>query len=136
MREGFPVTQAGLDYIKSVKRRLVGNKRQKKAYLNKLTADVADRLEEEPALDETALADIFGKPEELAQDFMETLDAKEIKKAFTWKKVVLIGVIAALLIWLGVAIAAIIDAHIDNHGYSVEYMGDDSSTTVITVEYY
>ena len=130
------MTQAGLDYIKSVKRRLVGNKRQKKAYLNKLTADVADRLEEEPALDETALADIFGKPEELAQDFMETLDAKEIKKAFTWKQVVVLGVIAALLIWLGVAIAAIIDAHIDNHGYSVEYMGDDSSTTVITVEYY
>ena len=130
------MTQAGLDYIKSVKRRLVGNKRQKKAYLNKLTADVADRLEEEPALDETALADIFGKPEELAQDFMETLDAKEIKKAFTWKKVVLIGVIAALLIWLIAVVTLWIDGHIGNRGYSVEYMGDDSSTTVITVEYY
>ena len=128
------MTQAGLDYIKSVKRRLVGNKRQKKAYLNKLTADVADRLEEEPALDETTLADVFGKPEELAQDFMETLDAKEIKKAFTWKQVVVLGVIAALLIWLGVAIAAIIDAHIDNHGYDITVIDDSADADIIALE--
>lgn len=125
------MTQAGLDYIKSVKRRLVGNKRQKKAYLNKLTADVADRLEEEPALDETALADIFGKPEELAQDFMETLDAKEIKKAFTWKKLVLICVLAVVLIWLVAVVTLWIDGHNAVNGYDVVYYGAGNSTSLL-----
>lgn len=128
------MTQMGVDYVKSVERQLAGSRKQKKDYLKKLTADVAERLEEAPELDTAALASAFGSPEELAQDFMETLDAKEIKKAFTWKQVVVLGVIAALLIWLGVAIAAIIDAHIDNHGYDITVIDDSADADIIALE--
>ena len=123
------MTQMGVDYVKSVERQLAGSRKQKKDYLKKLTADVAERLEEAPELDTAALASAFGSPEELAQDFMETLETAEIKKAFTWKHIVLIGVIAALVIWLGVAAAAFIDAHINNHGTGVEYIGDSIIST-------
>ena len=119
------MTETGFDYIKKVEQHLPGKKAQKKTYLKKLSADVAERLEEEPSLDSAALALAFGSPEELAADFMETLDAKEIKKAFTWKQVVLIGVIVALLIWLSVAMVSLIDAHKQSQGRLFEYYGEE-----------
>ena len=113
------MTQAGLDYLKAVEQQLSGKKAQKKAYLKKLAADVAERLEEEPELDSAALASTFGSPEELAAEFMGTLDVKDVKKAFGWKKIVLIGVIIALLIWGAIGIIAVVDSHKSVNGYTV-----------------
>lgn len=113
------MTQAGLDYLKAVEQQLSGKKAQKKAYLKKLAADVAERLEEEPELDSAALALAFGSPEELAAEFMGTLDVKDVKKAFGWKKIVLIGVIIALLIWGAIGIIAVVDSHKSVNGYTV-----------------
>lgn len=126
------MTETGFDYIKKVEQHLPGKKAQKKAYLKKLSADIAERLEEEPSLDSAALALAFGSPEELAADFKETLDAKEIKKAFTWKKLVLIGVLAVVLIWLVAVVTLWIDGHNDINGYGEEYIG---SNLVATEEY-
>ena len=113
------MTQAGLDYLKAVEQQLSGKKAQKKAYLKKLAADVAERLEEEPELDSAALASTFGSPEELAAEFMGTLDVKDVKMAFGWKKIVLIGVIIALLIWGAIGIIAVVDSHKSVNGYTV-----------------
>ena len=73
------MTKAGFDYLKEVEQQLCGKKAQKKAYLKTLSADVAERLEEEPNLDCAALALAFGSPEELATEFMETLDTNDVK---------------------------------------------------------
>lgn len=113
------MTKAGLDYLKEVDQQLSGKRAQRKAYIKKLSADVAERLEEEPALDCAALANAFGSPEELASEFMETLNAKDVKKAFGWKKIVLIGVITALLIWGVIGIIAVVDSHKSVNGYTV-----------------
>lgn len=126
------MTETGFNYIKNVEQQLPGKKAQKKAYLKKLSSDVAERLEEEPSLDSAALALAFGSPEELAADFMETLDAKEIKKAFTWKKLVLIGVLAVVLIWLIAVVTLWIDGHTGNHGHGVEYIGNN----IVSIEEY
>lgn len=124
------MTQAGLDYLKAVEQQLSGKKAQKKAYLKKLAADVAERLEEEPELDSAALALAFGSPEELAAEFMGTLDVKDVKKAFGWKKIVLIGVIVALLIWFIVVIASLINGFINGSGYTVDEIVDIPSSSM------
>ncbi len=124
------MTQAGLDYLKAVEQQLSGKKAQKKAYLKKLAADVAERLEEEPELDSAALASAFGSPEELAAEFMGTLDVKDVKKAFNWKKIVLIGVIVALLIWFIVVIASLINGFINGSGYTVDEIVDIPSSSM------
>ena len=124
------MTQAGLDYLKAVEQQLSGKKAQKKAYLKKLAADVAERLEEEPELDSAALASAFGLPEELAAEFMGTLDVKDVKKAFNWKKIVLIGVIVALLIWFIVVIASLINGFINGSGYTVDEIVDIPSSSM------
>lgn len=131
------MTQEGLDYLKAVEQQLSGKKAQKKAYLKKLAADVAERLEEEPGLDSAALASAFGSPEELAAEFMGTLNAKDVKKAFGWKKIVLIGVIAVILIWLVGITIALIDGHYGVHGTGVESIQDNESNyLVVTEEFY
>ena len=80
------MTETGFDYIKKVEQHLPGKKAQKKAYLKKLSADVAERLEEEPSLDSAALALAFGSPEELAADFMEYMLSErcQIKYGTNW----------------------------------------------------
>lgn len=113
------MTKAGLDYLKEVDQQLSGKRAQRKAYIKKLSADVAERLEDDPKLDRAALANAFGSPEELASEFMETLNAKDVKKAFGWKKIVLIGVITALLIWGVIGIIAVVDSHKSVNGYTV-----------------
>jgi len=128
------MTKAGLDYLKDVEQQLSGKKVQKKAFLKKLAADVAERLEEEPELDSTALANAFGSPEELASEFIGSIDAKEVRKAFGWKKIVLIGVIAAFLVWLIMIVALWIDGHYGVHGKGVESIQDDESNYIIVTE--
>lgn len=128
------MTQAGLDYLKAVEQQLSGKKAQKKAYLKKLAADVAERLEEEPELDSAALALAFGSPEELAAEFMGTLNVKDVKKAFGWKKIVLIGVLAVVLIWLIAVVTLWIDGHTQNHGRGEEYLIDGNSNYVVISE--
>jgi len=128
------MTQAGLDYLKAVEQQLSGKKAQKKAYLKKLAADVAERLEEEPELDSAALASAFGSPEELAAEFMGTLDVKDVKKAFGWKKIVLIAVIAIVLIWLIAVVTLWFDAHKQVNGYGKEYYVDENSNRIEITE--
>ena len=128
------MTKAGFDYLKEVEQQLCGKKAQKKAYLKTLSADVAERLEEEPNLDCAALALAFGSPEELATEFMETLDTKDVKKAFNGKKIVLIGVIAIVVIWLiGVSIA-LFDGHASVNGNYLEHIGDEEITFFLPEE--
>ena len=121
-------------YLKKVKKELRCSAKQKRAFLAELETGLRELAQESSDLTIDQLTNAFGTPQQQAQDFMETLDAKEIKKAFTWKQVVVLGVIAALLIWLGVAIAAIIDAHIDNHGYDITVIDDSADADIIALE--
>ena len=119
-------------YLKKVKKELRCPAKRKRAFLAELEAGLREFAQELPDLTIDQLIDAFGTPQKQAQDFMETLDAKEIKKAFTWKQVVVLGVIAALLIWLGVVVTLWIDGHNDINGYGEEYIG---SNLVATEEY-
>ena len=126
------MTDAGKAYLKQVKKALPGTTAQKKAYLKKLSADIEERLEEDPALDEAALIRAFGAPDEVAAGFLEALDTTTVKKAFGWKKIVLIGVIAAILIWLVAVITMWIDGHKNLDGIIIDYYGEPSSFIQIT----
>lgn len=119
-------------YLRQVKKELRCSAKQKRAFLAELETGLHELAQESSDLAMEQLTDAFGMPQKQAQDYMETLDAKEIKKAFTWKRVVLIGVIVALLIWGAVAVVALIDGHNDINGYGEEYIG---SNLVATEEY-
>ena len=116
-------------YLKQVKKELRCSAKQKRALVQPLSQALQEFAQENSAVSIEQVTAAFGTPQAQAEDLMETLETAEIKKAFTWKHIVLIGVIAALVIWLGVAAAAFIDAHINNHGTGVEYIGDSIIST-------
>ena len=122
-------------YLGAVKKDVCCSAKRKRVFLTELEAELREFAQEMPDLTMEQLTDAFGTPQKQAQDFMETLDAKEIKKAFGWKKVVLIGMILMLLIWGVVMVAVLIDSHVESHGYGVEAFEDDmSGVSIISVE--
>lgn len=124
-------------YLRQVKKELRCSAKQKRAFLAELETGLREFAQESSDLTIDQLTNAFGTPQKQAQDFMETLDAKEIKKAFTWKKLVLIGVLAVVLIWLVAVVTLWIDGHTQNHGRGEEYLIDgDSNYVVISEEYY
>ncbi|MBQ7597502.1 MAG: hypothetical protein IJU56_02870 [Clostridia bacterium] len=122
-------------YLSAVKKNLRCSEKQKKSFLAELEASLNAFLSETPDATEARLGEMFGAPEKVAEDFLTTLDAKDIKKAFGWKKIVLIGVIIALLIWGAGVTIALIDSHVDAHGYGVESIGNDNTGyKIVTME--
>ena len=120
-------------YLSAVKKNLRCSEKQKKSFLAELEASLNAFLSETPEATEARLGEMFGAPEKVAEDFLTTLDAKDIKKAFGWKKIVLIGVIVALLMWGAGVTIALIDSHVDAHGYGKTYLIDEDTNTSILV---
>ena len=118
-------------YLRQVKKELRCPAKRKRAFLAELEAGLREFAQELPDLAMEQLTDAFGTPQKQAQDFMETLDAKEIKKAFTWKKLVLICVLAVVLIWLVAVVTLWIDGHNAVNGYDVVYYGAGNSTSLL-----
>ena len=121
-------------YMAAVKKNLRCSGRQRKAFLAELNVSLAAFLSGIPEADEAQLCAAFGAPETVAEDFLSTLEAKDIKKAFGWKRIVLIGVIVALLLWGFVLTLELIDAHIDTHGYSKVVISDTMDADIIIDE--
>ena len=120
-------------YLNAVKKNLRCSSRQRKAFLAELNVSLTAFLSEIPEADEAQLCAAFGAPESVAEDFLSTLEAKDIKKAFSWKRIVLIGVIVALLLWGAMMITVLIDAHFDTHGTGVEALIDREAGTSILI---
>ena len=121
-------------YLKQVKKELRCSARQKRALVQPLSQALQEYVQENGAVTVEQVTAAFGTPQQQAQDFMETLEASEFKKAFTLKRIVLIGVIAALVIWCAVAVAALIDGHNDIQGYSKTVISDFADEDLIVME--
>ena len=119
-------------YLKQVKKELRCSAKQKRALVQPLSQALQEFAQENGAVTIEQVTAAFGTPQKQAEDLMETLDTKEVKKAFTWKKLVLIGVLAVVLIWLVAVVTLWIDGHNDINGYGEEYIG---SNLVATEEY-
>ena len=121
-------------YLKETKKNVACSAKRKRAFLAQLEAGLRELAQETDDLTAEQLTEAFGTPQQQAQSFMETLDAKEVKKAFGWKKVVLVAVIAIVLIWLIAVVTLWIDGHTQNHGRGEEYLIDGNSNYVVISE--
>ena len=121
-------------YLKETKKNVACSAKRKRAFLAQLEAGLRELAQETDDLTAEQLTEAFGTPQQQAQSFMETLDAKEVKKAFGWKKIVLVAVIAIVLIWLIAVVTLWIDGHTQNHGRGEEYLIDGNSNYVVISE--
>lgn len=100
------MSRAGKAYCKRIKRRIVGTRREKAAFLEPLKGSVEEYQLEHPEATLAELCDHFGKPETVASDYISTLDEEFVRKRLFRAKTIRIGVIIVAAI-AAVALGAI-----------------------------
>lgn len=112
------------NYIKEVKSLLICDYKTQ----NKFIGDIKCRLDEhiENGLIHN-IDDVYkrmGTPQDIAKAFFENADVKKVKKKMNITKIILIGVIIALLMFAGALTIQVIDGYSSNNGYIVDEMVD------------
>lgn len=117
-------------YIKDINSYLICDCGTRNKFIRDLKSDIDEYIENNSVTDFDSVYKHFGAPRDIAKGFLETADTKRIKRKMNITKVVLIGIIIALVMW-GIGItSAIIDAHESNTGFDVVEMGDASLHTL------
>lgn len=120
-------------YLKSLKRAVGSSSAQKREALEQLETDVLLYAEDHEITDVNVIVKRFGSPEEIAKSFVETSDAKDIKRLLNNKRRVIIATCIVLAVVLVAAITVVsINAfnlwrsEAFRNGYYVETITDES----------
>lgn len=95
------VNPAISQYLHEVEKEMTCSPKRKKELLQRLRTDIeefADSRGED--LDKQAIADHFGAPKDIAENFLATTDYADMKKAVSIKKTIVICTVVACLIAL------------------------------------
>ena len=112
-------------YIIDVKSYLICDWKTRNRFIRDLKNDIFDFVDENENVSMDDIRQRFGEPQDIAKGFFENADIKKIKRRMNIGRTVIIGVIAALLIWLGVLLFAVLHPYVDEPtSYVVEYMQD------------
>ncbi len=123
-------------YIREIKRLLICDGKTKRKFVKSFKADVEAYMEEQDVTDLTSLYTAFGEPIDIARGFFETADIKQIKKKMNVTKIVLCGVVAALLVWTATMTYLIIDNNRPGSGYGITtIVKEDGTEEVVGIEY-
>ena len=96
------------------------DRRQKKEFLYQLKGNVEEFISEMPDATMEDIEKAFGTPESIGGSFIENIDRGKIKKQLQLKKVLIIAVVIALIIYALFAVISLIDVHTEAHGYFQE----------------
>ncbi len=108
------------NYYSQINRLIICEHRQKKDFLKQFDENVQEYISDAPG---ATLADIeknFGTPETIAESFIVNADSTRIKKQVQIKRVIVISVIIALIIYALFVVISLIDVHTEAHGYFEE----------------
>ena len=95
------VNPAISQYLHEVEREMTCSPKRKKELLQRLRTDIeefADNCGED--LDKQAIADHFGAPKDIAENFLATTDYADMKKAVSTRRIVILCVVITCLIAL------------------------------------
>lgn len=93
------VNPAISQYLHEVEKEMTCSPKRKKELLQRLRTDIeefADNCGEDP--DKQAIADHFGAPKDIAENFLATENYVEVKKAWKTKRIAIIAIIATCVI--------------------------------------
>ncbi|MDE5670800.1 MAG: hypothetical protein K2I14_04990 [Eubacterium sp.] len=111
-------------YIKEINQNIICDFRTRKKFISDIKNSVYDFAESENAVTMDDICKHFGTPQQIAKEFLLNADVKQIKRRMNVTKIVLIGIIAALVMWAAGLVYAIIDANVIHSGDVIEEIGD------------
>lgn len=115
-------------YKKHVKALLICDSKTAKSYLSDLENGIADFVENSGATSIEEVITRFGEPEVVARAFFESADIRKIKRRKNIKRMLLVGVLLAVVIWAVAVSYLSIEAHLSMPGYFVETVSGEVGT--------
>lgn len=115
-------------YKKHVKALLICDSKTAKSYLSDLENGIADFVENSGATSIEEVITRFGEPEVVARAFFESADIRKIKRRMNIKRMLLVGVLLAVVIWAVAVSYLSIEAHLSMPGCFVETVSGEVGT--------
>ena len=107
-------------YYAEISDKILCDRKQKSAFIKELKANIDEYLTINPEADIDNIKEEFGTAEEIANSFITNSDTTKIKKMLDYKKLMLLAIVIALLIYLAFVVISLIDVHTEAHGYIEE----------------
>lgn len=118
------------EYIAEIKKNLICSSSQKNTIITDLRNSIVNFVEENDIDDINKVYAQFGAPEEIANQSISDTEPQKIKKNYKHHRVIIIGVVVAVLIVAIVIIWAALDGHKSTDGYFVDTFNTTSEATV------
>ncbi|MGN1194517.1 MAG: DUF6120 family protein [Acutalibacteraceae bacterium] len=108
------------EYYAQISNSVVCGRKQKNAFLKELKSSVEEFRLSNPQASVDDIKAFFGSPEQIAASFTENSDGTKLERTLSVKKLLLLAVILALLIYVAFIVISLIDVHYEAHGYFSE----------------
>ncbi len=108
------------EYYSRINDAVLCDRKQKKAFLKQLKENVQEYICDAPEATMEDIEKTFGTPRTIAESFIVNADSGKIKKQIQLKKVLVIAVVIALIIYALFVVLSLIDVHTEAHGYFEE----------------
>lgn len=118
------------EYIAEIKKNLICSSSQKNTIINDLRNSIVNFVEENDIDDINKVYAQFGTPEEIANQSISDTEPQKIKKNYKNHRVIIIGVVVAVLIIAIVIIWAALDGHKAVDGYFVDSLESIEATVI------
>lgn len=118
------------EYIAEIKKNLICSSSQKNTIINDLRNSIVNFVEENDIDDINKVYAQFGTPEEIANQSISDTEPQKIKKNYKHHRVIIIGVVVAVLIITIVIIWAALDGHKAVDGYFVDSLKSIEATVI------
>ena len=111
-------------YIKEIKLNIICDFKTRNKFISDIKNSIFDFVECENIVSMDDIDNHFGTPQEIAKEFFLNADVKKIKRRMNFTKVVIIGVVIALLMFGTALVIELIDSYSSNRGYYVQEIVD------------
>lgn len=112
-------------YLKEIQKQLVCSGKQRKQFLDAFSDNMDEYLKDNPDASLSDLQEAMGTPQEIAENFLANESPAHIKKRMGIVKWVIVGIVAALVIFIIYLTAILIDAHQAIRGHGKEEIVDE-----------
>lgn len=107
-------------YLKEIENLLICDRKKKNEILDSFKNEIDDFLNNNPEAEYTELLEVFGTPQEVANELLAGESAENIKKRLNAVKCIKIGIVIVLAsLFLYIALG-LLDAHKAHRGYGIE----------------
>lgn len=111
-------------YIKEIKSLLICDHKTQSKFIGDIKSRINDHIENGLINNIDDIYKRMGSPHDIAMAFFENADVKKVKKKMNITKIILVGVITALVIWTSVLLGAVIHSYVEEPGYVVDEVVD------------